>query len=221
MSLPYRKILSHFRTGLCRGLQKLLPLWERIILISLSLFLLAGGLWYTQRRMTPEEAAVRSHVVNTAIGYLGANEADGSHQRIVDIYNAHQPRARGYEVSYTDSWCAVFTSAVALESNMTHLIPLECSCEQQILLFDAQGDWHEEDCFLPHPGDLIYYDWNSNGSGDCRGWSDHVGIVVRTFGPVIQVIEGNKNDDVTYRYLFINDPTIRGFGIPNYSGYIS
>jgi hypothetical protein len=33
---------------------------------------------------------------------------------------------------------------------------------------------------------------------------------------VIQVIEGNKDDAVSYRYLFLNDPTIRGYGVPDY-----
>ena len=35
----------------------------------------------------------------------------------------------------------------------------------------------------------------------------------------IKVIEGNKDDDVSYRYLFVNDPFIRGFGLPDYSHY--
>lgn len=190
--------------------------WDAIVIIILSVCILLGAHWYQFRYTAPGEAAVREHIVRVAEQYLGCNEADGSHRQIVDRYNAHEPRARDYEVTYEDSWCAVFTSTVALEANVSGWIPLECSCEQQILLFDAQGNWLEDDCYLPKPGDYIYYDWNSTGSGNCKGWSDHVGIVVETFGPVIKVIEGNKNDDVSYRYILVNDPFIRGFGLPDY-----
>ena len=190
--------------------------WDRICIGILILCLLTGAYWFGSRRITPQEQAVRNHIVRVAESYLGYQEADGSHQAIVDLYNSHTPRARGYEVTYEDSWCATFTSAVALQSNLLGWIPMECSCEQQILLFDSQGDWLEQDCYLPQAGDFIYYDWNSKGSGDCTGWSDHVGIVVSTFGPVIKVIEGNKDDDVSYRYIFVNDPSIRGFGLPRY-----
>ena len=190
--------------------------WEYFAIGMLSLCLLCGCIYYAGRSITPGEAAVRNHVVRTAQQYLGCKESDGTHRPIIDRYNAHLPRARGYEVTYEDSWCATFTSTVALDALVSGWIPLECSCEQQILLFDAMNCWIEEDCYLPKPGDFIYYDWNSKGRGDCKGWSDHVGIVVQTFGPVIKVIEGNKEDDVSYRYIFINDPFIRGFGIPDY-----
>ena len=216
MKLEYKQIL-------CRLYARLKPMlcwcaahWDILCIGSLALCLLMGGQWYCYRHISPEENAVRTHVVQVAQQYLGYNEADGSHRAIVDRYNAHTPRARGYEVTYEDSWCATYVSAVALEALVDSWIPLECSCEQQILLFDAQGNWMEKDSYLPHPGDFIYYDWNSKAYGDCVGWSDHVGIVVQTFGPVIKVIEGNKEDDVSYRYLFVNDPCIRGFGTPDY-----
>lgn len=190
--------------------------WHRLTIAALCFCLAMGITWYKFRQTSPEETAIRDHVVQTAEKYLGCNEADGSHRQIIDRYNAHTPRARDYEVAYEDSWCAVFTGTVVLDAYLTPWIPLECSCEQQIILFDIMGRWVEEDCYLPKPGDFIYYDWNSKGSGDCKGWSDHVGIVVQTFGPVIKVIEGNKNDDVSYRYIFVNDPFIRGFGTPDY-----
>lgn len=199
-----------------RAIRWFLAHWDRIAVGILTLCLLVGAYWYRSRRISPQEQAVRNHIVRVAESYLGYREADGSHQEIVDLYNSHVPRARGYEVTYEDSWCATFTSAVALQSYLVGWIPMECSCEQQILLFNSQGDWLEKDCYLPRPGDYIYYDWNSQGHGDCTGWSDHVGIVVSTFGPVIKVIEGNKDDDVSYRYIFVNDPSIRGFGLPRY-----
>lgn len=178
--------------------------------------MVCGFVWYCLRYTIPEEWLLRQSVVTAAQNYLGVNEADGSHSIIIDRYNAHSPQARGYKVTYSDSWCAAFGSMVAMESELTNIIPPECSCEQQIHLFSAAGSWMEADWYLPKPGDYIYYDWNYATKKDSTGWSDHVGIVVKTMGPVIQVIEGNKEDDVSYRYIFLNDPTIRGFGVPDY-----
>lgn len=190
--------------------------WDILLFRLISFLMVCGFVWYCLRYRIPEEMALRQSVVIIAESYLGVNEADSSHQAIVDRYNAHLPRARGYEVTYSDSWCAVFGSMAAMELDMTEFIPPECSCEQQIQLFSSAGNWVEDDGYLPKTGDYIYYDWNYATKGDSRGWSDHVGIIVKTVGPVIQVIEGNKDDAVSYRYLFLNDPTIRGYGVPDY-----
>ena len=173
--------------------------------------------WGFARAVSHEERTQRLTIVETAESYLGCREADGSHRKIIDLYNSHEPRARNYEVTYTDSWCAAFVSAVAIQCRMTDIIPTECGCEQQILLFQSGNAWQEQDSYLPLPGDYIYYAWDEPFEfGDCTGWSDHVGIVVGTLGPFIKVIEGNKKDSVSYRYIPANHPEIRGYGLPNY-----
>lgn len=168
-----------------------------------------------------EEAALRISVVENAEKWLGASEADGSHQAIVDIYNAHEPLAQGYAVTYTDSWCATFVSTVAIESDLTQIIPTECSCQRQIELFREMGCWEESDNYFPLPGDLIYYAWDESPIGDNAGWADHVGIVVGVSGPFIKVIEGNKDDSVSYRVVPIGYPSIRGFAVVDYAGYLN
>ena len=60
------------------------------------------------------ESEVRQKVVSTAIKYLGCNEADGSHRKIIDIYNKHYPLVRNYKMTYSDAWCAAFVSVVAI-----------------------------------------------------------------------------------------------------------
>ena len=92
--------------------------------------------------------------------------------------------------------------------------------QRQIGLFDDLGCWEERDDYMPLPGDIIFYCTGNKLFGDCIGWSDHVGIVVGTRFGWIQVIEGNVNDTVTYRYIMVNDPSIRGFGIPNFSSKV-
>ena len=168
------------------------------------------------REVSPRERASRDLMVQTAETWLGRKESDGSHQEIIDLYNSHSPLAQGYEVQYSDNWCAAFVSAVAIECNFTHIIPTECGCERQIGLFTELGCWVEDDGYIPLPGDIIYYCGNDKGLGDCTGWSDHVGIVVGTNSFYIKVIEGNSADRVQYVTIPINGQTIRGYAVPNY-----
>ncbi len=176
--------------------------------------------WGFYRKVSEEEAALRMQVVTTAEKYLGCSEADGSHQGIIDRYNAHQPLAMGYEVQYTDSWCAAFVSAAAIECGLTEIIPTECGCQRHIALFQNLGRWVESDNAIPLPGDLIFYDWDAEFFGDSTGWSDHVGIVVGTKWPFVKVIEGNRDDQVSYRILPLGHYQIRGYGKPDYTALV-
>lgn len=176
--------------------------------------------WSFYRKVPEAEAALRMTVVHTAENYLGCSEADGSHERIIDLYNSHEPLAMGYEMQYTDSWCAAFVSAVGISCKLTQIIPTECGCERQIELFRNLGRWEETDSAIPLPGDLIYFDWNMEEKGECTGWADHVGIVVGTKWPFMKVIEGNFQDSVGYHYVLLDDVQIRGFAKPDYEGFL-
>ena len=158
----------------------------------------------------------RSKIVDQAKSWLGRKEADGSHREIIDVYNGHTPRARGYSVKYTDAWCATFVSACAIKCGYTDIIPTECSCQKMISLFKNKGCWVENDAYVPSAGDVIFYDWQDNGVGDNTGHSDHVGIVEKVSGNTIVIIEGNYSDSVKRRTLKVNGKNIRGYGIPKY-----
>lgn len=160
--------------------------------------------------------ASAKEVISLARKWLGKNEADGSFKDIIDIYNFHKPLARGYKMKYTDAWCATFISALAISLNCTDIIPTECGCERQIELFKKLGRWKEDESRTPSPGDIIYYDWNDNGRGDNRGWSDHVGLVEDVYGSTITVIEGNYSNSVKRRTIKVNARYIRGYAIPAY-----
>lgn len=173
------------------------------------------------RQVSQEEKMLRLQVVCSAENWLGANEGDGSHQEIIDLYNQHKPLAQGYLVQYTDNWCAAFGSVAAIQTGLTDIIPTECSCERQIGLFADLGRWEEADNYVPLPGDYIFYCTENILPGDCTDWSNHVGIVTGTCLGYIKVIEGNAGEQVTYRYIPINDCSIRGFGLPDYSSKVN
>lgn len=163
------------------------------------------------------EAQIREKVVATAKTWLGCKESDGSHRKIVDVYNSHRPLARGYALRYTDAWCAGFVSAVAIRLGLTDIMPTEVGVGEMIKLYQRLGRWKESDSYVPKPGDVIMYAWGDNGVGDCTGGASHVGIVVACDGKIITVIEGNKNDAVGYREIAVNGRYIRGFGLPDYA----
>lgn len=158
----------------------------------------------------------RKKVILVAQSFLGCNEKNGSHKRIIDIYNQYKPLPRGYVVQYDDYWCATYVSTVAIIAGYSDIIPIECSCAQMITLCKEKGIWKEDDSYVPCMGDIIFYDWQDSGIGDCMGHPEHVGYVVEVADNRILVIEGNLNREVNYRTIKVNGVNIRGYGVPKY-----
>lgn len=160
------------------------------------------------------ETQIRQKVVNQAKSWLGCKESDGSHRKIIDLYNSHKPLARGYAVKYTDAWCATFVSATSIACGYTDIMPTECGCGKMIELYQKLGRWEENDAYKPEPGDVVFYDWDDNGVGDNKGAPEHVGIVEKVVSSTITVIEGNYSDSVKRREIQVNGRYIRGYGLP-------
>lgn len=164
------------------------------------------------------ENELRQKVVTTAAGYIGCKESDGSHKKIIDLYNAHKPLAVGYTVKYTDAWCSAFASAVAIACGLTDIIPTECGCQRHIELFKnhATSKWQEDGTITPSPGDYMFYNWDDSAQPN-DGYADHVGIVESVSGNTIIVIEGNYSDSVKRRTITKGHGYIRGYGLPAYA----
>lgn len=162
------------------------------------------------------ELELRQKLVSTAKAYLGCKESDGSHRKIIDIYNSHKPLAVGYEVKYTDAWCSTYVSAMSILCGLTDILPTECGCGRHIDLFKALDSWVEDDAYVPALGDVIFYSWSDSGVGECTTGASHVGIVTACDGKTITVIEGNISKAVGYRTLAVNGRYIRGFGVPKF-----
>ena len=164
------------------------------------------------------EKQLRDKVVGIMEGFLGCKESNGSHKKILDIYNSHRPLPRGWKMLNTNPWCAATVSAAFIKAGLTDIGFVECSCSQMIALYKAKGRWMEADSYVPSPGDLMMYDWNDNGKGDCTGAPEHVGMVVSVSKRTIRILEGNNNDAVAYRNMAVNGKYIRGYCLPDYSG---
>ena len=159
----------------------------------------------------------RQKPVNWLAQYVGIAEGSKEHKAILKVFNDSKLCTR-YTMTVNDAWCATATSAAFIASGLSNIFPcVECSCENMINLAKKAKIWVENDAYVPSTGDVILYDWDDNGVGDCTGWSDHVGIVVSCDGKNIKVIEGNKSNTVGYRTLAVNGRYIRGFITPKFS----
>lgn len=158
----------------------------------------------------------REQFVKVMQSWVGLNEYDGSHKKIIDIYNSITPLPVGYNVTYTDPWCAATVSAAAKVCDALDIIPAECGCGRMITLAKSMGIWVEEDNRVPAFGDIIMYDWQDNGAGDNKGEPEHVGVVEKVSGNNIVIIEGNYSDSVKRRTIAIDGRYIRGFIVPRF-----
>lgn len=165
--------------------------------------------------MTEREA--RERVVAQTHAWLGLRESDGSHREILAVYNAIRPLPRGYAMRDSDPWCAAFVSAVGAACGLTAILYPECACGEMLRLYEKAGRFEENDDAVPAPGDVIFYDWQDTGRGDCRGEPDHVGLVTEVLCGVVTVIEGNRSDRVAIREIETGAPCIRGYGKPDYA----
>lgn len=175
-----------------------------------------GKYYYFGERASVFSGRSRNAVVQLARSWVGRNEADGSHRKIIDIYNRFPVHFREYKMKYNDPWCAATVSALAIELGYTSIIPVECSCRYMIVLAKRKGIWMEDDSYVPEPGDFILYDWQDTGQGDNTGIPDHIGTVESVSGNTIVVIEGNYQGVMKRRIVQVDGLHIRGYITPKY-----
>lgn len=116
-----------------------------------------------------------------------------------------------YGYSYRVEWCAIFVSWVANQCGYIDagVIPKFAYCPEGANWFMEHGQWHGRD-YTPAPGDIIFFDWESDGI------ADHVGIVEYVENDMIYTVEGNVGEScVENRYYLYSSP-VYGFGLPLY-----
>lgn len=126
-----------------------------------------------------------------------------------------EPYWSWYGFSERVDWCACFVSWCANECGYIDagVIPKFAGCTSGgMAWFKEHGQWQERD-YVPNPGDIIFFDWASNG---LNGDADHVGIVEKVENGRIYTIEGNSDDFVRQSSHPVGYLEIRGFGCPIY-----
>lgn len=163
------------------------------------------------------EKELRQKVVKGITVYNRAKKGSASHKEILRIFN-NSGLCKRYTMTVSDPWCATTACAAYIKAGLTRIFPcVDCSCSVMIEKAKKAGIWRETDSYIPKPADLIMYDWNDNGKGDCTGAPEHVGVVVSVVNGTIKVFEGNKDNACGYRSIPVNSRYIRGFITPGFS----
>ena len=164
-------------------------------------------------------AVTANQILNVMRSWLGKSRSKGTHKDIIDIYNSYLPRARGYKVTYTDSYCDATVSAAFIKLNAVDAIGgTECGVEKHVEIFKKAGIWEEDGRVTPQPGWIIVYNWDDKTQPN-DGYSDHIGIVETVSQTkIITTIEGNINGGVVgRRNIVVGHGTIRGYAKPKYA----
>ena len=141
----------------------------------------------------------------------------GGNQAIVEVAltqlgnEGGQPYWSWYGFGGRVEWCACFASWCAdqcgyLESG---IIPKFSLCSDGVNWFKGKGQWQDKN-YEPQAGDLIFFDWGSDGS------IDHVGIVEKCENGTVYTVEGNSGDACKQQSYPVGSGSIYGYGVPNY-----
>ena len=110
------------------------------------------------------------------------------------------------------AWCACFVSWCIHHTNyngtpMTQYISTKSGGVSTFISEckkNSKTQYHGRG-YTPKRGDLIFFDWQPDGS------SDHIGIVQNTTNGTILTIEGNSSDSVKERTISVNSKNVYGF----------
>ena len=119
-----------------------------------------------------------------------------------------QPYWSWYGFNSRVEWCACYVSWVLSQAGYSE--PKFAACQSQgVPYFSSNGRWANRGYKDFAPGDVIFFDWEGDGS------SDHVGIVIGTDGSRVYTVEGNSGDACKVRDYDINSSVIMGYGLMN------
>ena len=89
------------------------------------------------------------------------------------------------------------------------MIPKFSLCSDGVDWFHARGQFQDAS-YVPAAGDIIFFDWENDGT------IDHVGIVESVTDGVVNTIEGNSGDICARRSYSMGSDSIYGYGVPAY-----
>ncbi len=114
---------------------------------------------------------------------------------------------RWYGFTSRVEWCACFVSWCANEAGLIEqdLVPKFSYCPDGVNWFKQNGQWLDRTA-IPQAGNIVFFDWNSDGI------ADHVGIVEKVEDNNIYTIEGNSNNECREKAYKTNSISIVGFG---------
>lgn len=141
---------------------------------------------------------MRNKIIEIAEKEIGYKEYSNNHTKYGEWFGVQ------------DEWCAIFISWLANQVGvLDKLIPKQAYVPSMVSWYKNKGLFKARG-YYPTTGDIIFFDYNSNGT------SDHVGIVEKCENGNIYTIEGNKSQMVKRCMYNVNNAGIYGFGLVQY-----
>lgn len=107
-------------------------------------------------------------------------------------------------------WCGAFVSWSAKEAGIKeNIIPKFAKANDGARWFINHSLFRNRN-YTPRVGDLIFFDWDYDGT------ADHVGFVSSVQNQKVYTIEGNREDECKKKVYPTNSDYILGYGTPNY-----
>jgi len=147
-------------------------------------------------------------------GVVFVNGERKGNQSIVDIALAQMGNAGGYTYwswygwQSRVAWCACFVSWCINQAGKSE--PYFAYCPYGANWYSQHGQWARRGYEHIAPGDVIFFDWESDGI------TDHVGIVIGTDGTYVYTVEGNSGDAVRVKSYLLDSSVIYGYGLMNW-----
>lgn len=122
-----------------------------------------------------------------------------------------EPYWSWWGLSYRVEWCAIFVSWCAEQCGYLDagVLPKMEGVRPYVDWFIQRDQWQDRD-YKPIPGDIIFFDWESDGL------ADHVGIVEKVEDGLIYTVEGNSGDRCVENRYYLSSAPVYGFGLPLY-----
>ena len=111
------------------------------------------------------------------------------------------------------AWCACFVYYCMKESGYGSSYPSSTNyayCQTMANSFSSVGRFASGGYTDLVAGDVIYFDWNTDGH------TDHTGLVIGRDATKVYTIEGNSGDKVKIKSYNLNSSVIYGYGLMNY-----
>lgn len=180
------------------------------IALAMMLTLLSPSVGFLSP-LTPKAESEQDRVISVALGENGSTDW----YKYIEAYSP-------WDTSYR-AWCAIFVWYCGMRAGISEDVigytQWAGSMENYVRTGNFNGTYYPKYQITPQKGDLVYFDWNLDGS------SQHVEFVVSCDGSNITTVGGNQGDEpgsVGVRYDFpISSAYVLGFERPNYSTSIS
>lgn len=174
---------------------------------------------YSSRRVVLESETTRSlplaytqerenflSVLEAEVGSTGASLTTGEY--FSEWYIGGYADNPGWNAQ--TPWCACFISwAMEQCSGDLMMVPRYADVEKFRSSFNL-ASWKTQ---APDPGDIIFFDWVVNDTA----YAQHVGVVTAVKDGKVHTIEGNADGEVARRTYMLDDPSILGYGVLNWT----